>query len=120
MLLPSDCTPLEVVSGDVSRLNVQSLDELEIDHARQLLFDLAQTRHGQDVRLDLGPVEYLTSTGLGLFLSLHKRVKAAGGRLSLLNVREPVYELFSLTRLTDVLDVRRHEPGDNPLVNASA
>ena len=40
-------------------------------------------------------------------------VKAAGGRLSLVNVHDPVYEVFDVTRLVQVLDVHRG-PGDRP------
>ena len=63
-----------------------------------------------ELHLDLGRLEYLTSTGLALFVTLHQRVRAAGARLSLHNVREPVYDLFAITHLTTILDIRRHEP----------
>ena len=45
---------------------------------------------------------------------------AGGGRLSLLNVRGPVYEVFSLTRLTAILDVRPQEAGGEHDLAASA
>jgi anti-anti-sigma factor len=91
----------------LTRLNVQRLGEVDIEHVRTHLFDLAGRSQGQDLHLDLSPLEYLTSTGLDLFLDLHKEVRSSGGRLSLLNVGEPLYELFSVTRLDAVFDVRR-------------
>jgi anti-anti-sigma factor len=88
-----------------ARLNVTSLNESDVWRVGPQLLGLA-AGEGPDLRLDLGPVEYLTSSGLGLFLALHERVRAGGGRLSLHNVGDLVYELFAVTRLTTVLDVR--------------
>jgi anti-anti-sigma factor len=88
-----------------ARLNVTSLGESEVGRIGPQLLGLA-AGGVQDLRLDLGPVEYLTSDGLGLFLALNERVRAGGGRLSLHNVGDLVYEVFAVTRLTTVLDVR--------------
>lgn len=116
MSLPSDRPLLEETPGDGSlvRLNVNALGEADVERVRARLFELAAERAGQDIKLDLPRLEYMTSTGLGLFVSLHKKVQAAGGRLSLHNLREPVYELFSVTRLNALLDVRRQGPEGEP------
>jgi anti-sigma B factor antagonist len=108
--------PLEETPGDIAlaRLNVKSLGEAEVEPLRTQLLHLLERRRGQDLLLDLGEVEYLTSTGLGLFIDLHRRVREGGGRLSLVNVGEPVYELFSLTHLDTLLDVRREGPEGTP------
>ena len=47
-----------------------------------------------------------TWAALGKFVALHKRVRAGGGRLALVNVVDTVYEVFAVTRLNQVLDVR--------------
>jgi anti-sigma B factor antagonist len=109
MPLPPDCLVLEERPGEaaVVQLNLESLTELEVEPLRGRLVELAAGRAGQDLRLDLGRLGYLTSTGLGLFVSLNRRVREAGGRLSLLNVTGAVYEVFAVTRLTTILDVRR-------------
>lgn len=57
--------------------------------------------------LDLGEVTELTADGLGQLVSLHKRLRASGGQLVLCNVGERAYEVFEVTRLIDLLDVRR-------------
>jgi anti-sigma B factor antagonist len=59
-----------------------------------------------DLVVDLQDVRYLTSTALGKLVALHKRVKAAGGRLTLMGVGDHVYEVFRVTRLHEILDVR--------------
>jgi anti-sigma B factor antagonist len=59
-----------------------------------------------DLVVDLEEVRFLTSTALGKLLALHKRLRAAGGRLRVTGVADPVYEVFRVTRLHEVLDVR--------------
>jgi anti-anti-sigma factor len=109
MSLPSDCLLLEDTPDDVAvaRLNLARLGEWEAEQVRGRLFELATGRPGLDFCLDLGRLEYLSSSGLALLLALHGRVKAEGGRLSLCNVREGVHEVFALTRVNSILDVHR-------------
>jgi anti-sigma B factor antagonist len=113
MPLPSVRPPHEPACGDVplARLNVTSLSESNVEHVGQQLLGLAEKQ--KDLRLDLGELEYLTSSGLGLFLTLHKKVREAGGQLSLHNVGEFPYELFTVTLLHTVLDV--HQAVDDPV-----
>jgi anti-sigma B factor antagonist len=105
-LLP-DCLLLDKGHPEAARLDLERLSEVDIERVRGRLWEWMAGRRGQDLHLDLGKLEYMTSTGLGLFLSLHQEVREFGGRLHLLNVREPIYELFALTRLDGILDVRR-------------
>jgi anti-anti-sigma factor len=114
MPLSPDCPLLEETPEGMARLNLRSLDELEAERARPRLFGLAQSRPGRDLRLDLGGLEYLSSTGLGLLVALDRHVRAAGGHLSLHNVAAPVYEVFSVTRLTTLLDVRQDAASGAP------
>jgi anti-anti-sigma factor len=58
------------------------------------------------IHLDLGEVRLPTAEGLGLLVSLNRGLCDRGGHLALLNVDPLVYEVFSITRLTEVLDVR--------------
>jgi anti-anti-sigma factor len=122
MELPSMSLVHEETLGDIAvvYLNVARPSEAEIDQVRTRLFDLVAKRPAQDLRLDLGRVEHLSSTGLALLVSLHKRVLAGGGRLWLDNVRRSLYELLALTRLTTVLDVRRQAGDSDSSVAASA
>jgi hypothetical protein len=60
------------------------------------------------VFLDLSRVEYVSSEGLGKLLRLHKRVQAAGGRLSLCNVHG-LLEVFEVPGLHNLLDVHRDD-----------
>jgi len=63
--------------------------------------------------LDFTNVEYLTSVELGTLVTLHKTVKASGGRLTLFNLNAEVYEVFTVTRLQALLGICR-ENGASP------
>ena len=89
-----------------ARLEARRLAEWDAEAALAALLGLARGSRGRELRLDLSGLEYVASTGLGVFVALNREVRASGGRLCLLNVRPPVYEVFALTRLTSVLDVR--------------
>ncbi|MDR2783393.1 MAG: STAS domain-containing protein [Treponema sp.] len=55
--------------------------------------------------LDLKELSYLASAGLRVLVSAQKKLNAAGGALSLLNVCEEVMEVFEITGLDDVFDI---------------
>jgi anti-anti-sigma factor len=57
--------------------------------------------------LDFTNVEYLNSLELGTLVTLHKRMKAAGGRLTLFNLNAQVYEIFTMTHLQTVMGICR-------------
>jgi anti-anti-sigma regulatory factor len=66
---------------------------------------------GQDVHLDFGSVTALGGRELGHLVTLHKVLMAAGGRLTITNVEAKLFEVFALTGLAKVLDVRPQVPG---------
>jgi anti-anti-sigma factor len=59
--------------------------------------------------LDFTNVERLSSVELGTLITLHKRMKACGGRLTLFNLSAPVYEVFTATHLQTLLGICREE-----------
>jgi anti-anti-sigma factor len=94
-----DVTLATVLTPDLSEVNAEDLGKE--------LFRLVEGVARPRLRLDLARVRFLTSTVLGKLVALHKRVRAAGGELVLLNAAGGVYEVFEVTRLHQVLDVRR-------------
>lgn len=63
---------------------------------------------GEGVRwlvLDLTDVDFVDSTGLGVLVGALKRVRAAGGDMTLVCARENLLELFRMTRLTAVFEL---------------
>ena len=79
-------------------INQERLQELT-----QYFKDLAE-KH-QDIDLDMRMVQYLDSVGLGLLVSLHKRLQKKNGKLRLIGPSPKVVSLFKLTGLHFVLDV---------------
>jgi anti-anti-sigma factor len=57
--------------------------------------------------LDFTNVKRLSSVELGTLLTLHKRVKASGGRLSLFNLNPRVYEVVTTTHAQAHLEICR-------------
>jgi anti-anti-sigma factor len=71
----------------------------------EYLLGLAGRMSGGRLELDLGNVRYLCVTCLGKLVALDRRLRAGGGRLTLLDVAPAVYEVFEVTHLTAVLDL---------------
>lgn len=59
-----------------------------------------------ELNLDLKDTEYVSSAGLRIILSLHKRMTKSSGKLYISNVNESVKEIFDITGFSDILDIR--------------
>ncbi len=86
------------------------------DEVRDVENVLASELHGHmenlkecHLLLDFTHVEYLSSVELGTLITLHKKVKASGGRLTLFNLNAQVYEVFTVTRLQTYLGICRED-----------
>jgi len=95
------------VLTDVEEAVVLRLEDevLDAEHLRALVRAVHEPG-GHVVHLDLSEVRLPTAEGLGLLVSLSRRLRARGGNLVLLGVPVDAYEVFTETRLVDVLDVR--------------
>jgi anti-anti-sigma factor len=107
---------LEVATAEATaavRVLPRALDEATARAVGGQLLDVADGLGGGVLYLDLGRVTYLTSTMLASLLDLHKKLRAAGGRLRLHNCTPSAYEVFQVTRLNQVLNVcpERLDPG---------
>jgi anti-sigma B factor antagonist len=90
----------------VRLVGCEMLDEQLIPTVQAQLFGLAAELGPVNLTLDLEGVRMLTSTGLGMLVSLHKQLHAAGGSLTLRGLNDTVHEVFEVTLLTRVLDIR--------------
>ena len=81
-----------------------TLTEADAEAFDRELADL-RAAAGPDLALDLSDVEFLSSMALTRFVALDRELKAAGGRLSLRNVRPDVRRVFAVTRLDTLLEV---------------
>lgn len=59
----------------------------------------------RSILLDCTALEYISSSGLRLFLTLRKQVAAKGGKLTLSNLNDDVQEVFTLTGFSNLFDI---------------
>ena len=59
--------------------------------------------------LDFSNIEFITGCELGTLITLHKKIKAYGVRLSLVNLNAHVYEVFSITKLHTLFEIQWEE-----------
>lgn len=78
--------------------------EVDVYTAPRLRERLVELVEGgaRKVVVDLARVEFLDSTGLGVLVGAHKRLRAAGGTLALVCAREPLLKIFRITALDQV------------------
>ena len=76
---------------------------LDTNTAPELEGELKDVNSG-DLVFDLAKLDYISSAGLRVFLSVQKRIKSAGS-MKLINVIEDVMEIFEVTGFTDILDI---------------
>ncbi|WP_296112636.1 STAS domain-containing protein [uncultured Anaerococcus sp.] len=59
----------------------------------------------KDLLIDLKDLDYLDSTGLGLFMKIYKIGQEKGRSVSIINPKENILKLFKITDLTDVFNM---------------
>ena len=83
------------------RLDTMTAPQLD-DEAKRIDFDEVET-----VTLNLKDLEYISSSGLRVILALYKNLKSKGGNLKIVNVSNTIMELFSMTGMSDYLDIEQ-------------
>ena len=81
----------QLIVGNRQELKQKVLDELE-NGERKFLIDFANTG-------------YIDSSGLGVLVSLSKKIREQGGELRLSNLNEDLRTLFELTKLDTLFSI---------------
>lgn len=104
---------LDVVKfGDVTvvRFNDRKiLDEASIQEIGAELFKVVEEHKGGRILLNFAKVDFLSSAALGKLITLDKKVKAVAGKLKLSNIRPEIYEVFQITKLNKLFDIKDDE-----------
>jgi anti-sigma B factor antagonist len=98
--------------GDVSVvrfLDKKILDEAGIQELGGELFSLVEHDNRKAILLSFTNVDFLSSAALGKLITLDRKVKSAKGRLKLSNIRPEILEVFQITKLNKVFDIRGEE-----------
>jgi anti-sigma B factor antagonist len=98
--------------GDVTVvkfLDKKILDEASIQELGVELFGLVEHDNRKSILLNFSNVEFLSSAALGKLITLDRKVKTAKGRLKMCNIRPEIFEVFQITKLNKVFDIRKEE-----------
>ena len=85
------------------------LDEAKIQQLGKELFDLVEVDGRSKILLNFTSVEFLSSAALGKLITLDKKIKGQGGALKLSNIRPEIYEVFAITKLNKLFDIKDDE-----------
>lgn len=87
----------------------------EIDaHTAPVLRERLEEHQGQEglnATIDLSGVNYMDSTGLGVFVAFFKSVNAKGGHVKLTGLSARLKRLFDITGLGEIMDIESVEKG---------
>ncbi len=59
----------------------------------------------QDVVFDLSNLDYLDSTGLGMFMNVYKNQQENDKKVKIINAKDNIVKLFKITDLTGLFDM---------------
>lgn len=68
-----------------------------------------QNKAGITLRVDLSEVDYMDSTGLGVFVGLFKNLRQYESELILVGLSDRLYRLFEITGLSDIIEIKNIE-----------
>ena len=95
--IEKDSDPVKV--NLVGRLDTNTFGQFEA--ALNELFEKGK----YNIVIDLKDLEYVSSSGLRVFLGAQKKVSASSGNMVIKNVNDTIMEVFEMTGFLDVLTV---------------
>ena len=100
----------EVGEVTVVRFRDQKIiEDINIQELGRELFRLVEDENCQKLLLNFSSVDFLSSAALGKLITLDKKVKSHEGQLKLSNIRPEIYEVFAITKLNRLFDIKDDE-----------
>jgi anti-sigma B factor antagonist len=91
--------------GDETRLEIEgTLDAVTAPDLRNVVDQLVNERR-PSVTLELSSLRLIDSSGVGVIVSLFKRIRANGGQVKIVGLRDQPRAIFRLLRLDRVFPV---------------
>jgi len=97
---------------DVTVVNFRTssiLDALQVQQIGEALYDLVDTRALTKIVVDFSDVKFLSSSALGVLITLHRKAAAIKGRVVLCGLRPELRRVFEISRLDKLLDLHETE-----------
>jgi len=109
----------------IKRLQEDTADVIavigEIDASSSIELDLAIAKSVGEgftkILVDCSALEYISSAGLGVFMSYIEEFKDKGIQMVLFGLKEKVENTFSILGLSDLLNIRATKPEAKQLLN---
>jgi len=98
--------------GDVTVVRFRDqkiIEDINIQELGQEMFRLIEVENREKLLLNFSSVDFLSSAALGKLITLDKKVKGRGGVLKLSNIRPEIYEVFAITKLNRLFDIKDDE-----------
>ena len=98
--------------GDVTVIRFRDhkiIEDIGIQELGTELFQLVEGEKRRKLLLNFSAVDFLSSAALGKLITLDKKMKAAGGVLKFSNIRPEIYEVFAITKLNRLFDIKEDE-----------
>ena len=98
--------------GDVTVVHFRDqkiIEDLGIQELGQELFQLVEVDNCRKMVLNFSAVDFLSSAALGKLITLDKKMKTKSGKLRLCNIRPEIYEVFAITRLNRLFEIKDEE-----------
>lgn len=98
--------------GDIAVITFSQdhiLDAVMIEKMGTSLKALIDSEPRSHFVLNFENVDYLSSSALGMLISLQKKVATKGGQLKLAGIKDSIMEVFSITKLDEVFDIYKTE-----------
>ncbi len=108
--LEGDVTVAELVDRKI-------LDEVNITEIGNQLGELIAKAETPRLLLDFASVSHMSSSALGMLITVQKHIREKSGLLRLCNIQPGIYEVFVITRLDEIFDISQSR--DEALRNMS-
>lgn len=86
-----------------------SLNEGRSDSFRESVYELVMNHPDPRVAVDLGPVEYLSSSGVAMLIGLKRRLDGRSGRLVLFQVQPYILDILKVMKLHNYFVIADNE-----------
>jgi anti-sigma B factor antagonist len=85
------------------------IDAANIQEMGEELFSLVEKEGATALVLSFVNVDFLSSAALNKLIMLNTKLKAAGGKMRLCGLKPEILEVFTITKLNKVFDIKTDE-----------